>query len=182
MESNVDELLPLSRRLDWRFLLPDPSLNRVTYNGLESSLLHQALTRFSREIIQDSEDLSADLAVLVDPTLSNFKRRIHSVSSFYVELRRPSWQARFRQVTAPMNFLRAAAQAGFTADAYWHYPDFEAATRIIPLSVSSPLMHVIAKNRSDTKTRIKVAGMRWFLKIGLLARTVPCLSIIGYKA
>lgn len=180
MESNVDELLPLSRRLDWRFLLPDPTLNHVAYLGPSSSALLQALQRFSREMTRD-ESHTAELAVLVDPTLRDFVRCIGSASRFYIELRRPSLQARLAQFTVPTSFLRAAAQAGFTADAYWHYPDFEAATRIIPLSVAPPLLSVIAKNRRDTKTRIKTVGMGLFLKSGLLARTVPCLSIIGFK-
>lgn len=180
MESNVDELLPLSRRLDWRFLLPDPTLNQVAYVGPDTSNLLQALQRFSREIIRH-EDQPADLAVMVDPTLRDFLRCIRSTPRFYVELRRPSIQARLGQVTVPTSLLRAAGQAGFTADAYWHYPDFEAATRIIPLSIASPLLSVVAKNRHDTKTRVKTIGMGLFLKSGLLARTVPCLSIIGFK-
>jgi hypothetical protein len=152
----------------------------VTYVGPSSSTLLRALQRFSREINRD-ENQPADLAVLVDPTLRDFTRCIRLTSHFYIELHRPSLQARLRQVTAPTSFLRAASQAGFTADAYWHYPDFEAATRIIPLSVATPLLSVVAKNRRDTKTRIKTVGIGLFLESGLLARTVPCLSIIGFK-
>lgn len=180
MESNVDELLPLSRRLDWRFLLPDPMLSKVAYIGPGESHLLQALERLSREIIRDS-DQPTDITVLVDPTLSDFTRSIRVSSRFYIELRRPSLQKRLGQLAAPESFLRAAAKAGFTADAYWHYPDFEATTRIIPLSAATPLLSVVAKNRHDAKTRIKTAGMRLFLKSGLLAKTVPCLSIIGFK-
>ena len=180
MESNVDELLPLSRRLDWRFLLPDPTLNRFAFVGPEASTLLHALQRFSRERVERGQ--LADLVVLTDATLTDFRHHISSASAFYLELNRPTWPKRLRQAAAPTNYLRAAAKAGFRADAYWHYPDFEAATRIIPLSVASPLLNVIAKNRRDTKTRIKVAGMGWLLKSGLLARTVPTLSIIGFKA
>lgn len=180
MESSVDELLPLSRRLDWRFLLPDPTLNRVTFIGPQSSTLLHALQRFSLESVEPGQQ--TDLVVMTDPTLADFKRHINSASAFYLELNRPTWPKRLTQAAAPTSYLRAAAKAGFQADAYWHYPDFEAATRIIPLSVTSPLLNVIAKNRHDTKTRLKVAGMGWLLKSGMLARTVPCLSIIGYKA
>lgn len=180
MESNVDELLPLSRRLDWRFLLPDPTLGRVSYVGKESSPLFHALRRFSGEWVPAGQ--SVDLIVLTDANLSDFKKHIVSASAFYVELNRPTWPLRLRQASAPTSYLRAAAKAGFQADAYWHYPDFEAATRIIPFSAASPLLNVVAKNRRDKKTRIKVAGMEWLLKSGALARTVPCLSIIGFKA
>ena len=180
MESNVDELLPLSRRLDWRFLLPDPTLNRVTFSGPESSTLLVALQRFSRELAEQGQP--TDLLVMIDPTLADFMRHIGSAAAFYLELNRPTWQKRLRQAAAPTGYLRAAARAGFQADSYWHYPDFEAATRIIPLSVASPLLNVVAKNRHDAKTRLKVAGMGWLLKSGALARTVPCLSIIGFKS
>ena len=180
MESNVDELLPLSRRLDWRFLLPDPTLNRVAFIGPESSTLLHALRRFSREWVQAGQQ--TDLIVLTAPTLADFSRYIRSASSFYLELNRPTWPKRLGQVSMPGSFLRAASRAGFQAEAYWHYPDFEATTRIIPLAAASPLLNVVAKNRGDTKTRVKVAGMKWLLKSGVLARAVPCLSIIGFKA
>lgn len=180
MQSNVDELLPLSRRLDWRFLLPDPSLNRVIYIGPEASTLQKALRQFSREWVAVGQ--SADLVVLADVTLSDFKQHVSSASSFYVELYRPTWAKRLSQAGAPTSFLRAAAKAGFQAEAYWHYPDFENATRIIPLSVTAPLLNVVAKNRRDTKTRVKVTGMGLLLESGLLARTVPSLSIIGFRS
>lgn len=180
MESSADELLPMSRRLDWRFLLPDPTLNRVIYVGPESSTLRSALQRFSLDLITEA-DKAADRAVLVDPTLANFKHVLYLVDAFYVELHRCSWSIRLNQIMLPTAFTRAAHKAGFSVSTYWHYPDFEAATRIIPMSVASPLLNVITKNRHDMKTRIKALGMRWFLESGLLTRTIPCLGVVGFK-
>lgn len=42
-----DTLLQLSRRIDWRFLLPDPELGRVACFGASDELLVSALKRFS---------------------------------------------------------------------------------------------------------------------------------------
>jgi hypothetical protein len=49
--SRRDRELQLSRRLDWRFLLPDPHLGRVAYFGSGDGDLQKALTMFSESLI-----------------------------------------------------------------------------------------------------------------------------------
>jgi hypothetical protein len=178
---NPDELLPLSRRLDWRFLLPDPTLNRVLYLGPDETLLIESLQRFSRSVAQVA-GLQHDVAVLVNPSPRTFTKVLPTVGLFYIELSRPMWTHRVLHWAAPGIYLRIARKHGFQAQTYWQYPDFDAATRIIPLFELSPLLHVVSKDRRDLRTRMKMRGMAVLLKSGLLAHSVSCLSIVGYRA
>ncbi len=173
-----DELLPLSRRLDWRFLLPDPSLRRVYYRGPAGSLLFKALRRLSTEVVDDSASRN-DLAVLVNPSVREFKQALATSGSFYVELHRRTWPQRLLRRTTPKRYLRLAEACGFQAQAYWHYPSFDAANRMIPLAVAPPVLHVVAKEGRGLRARLKTFGMYLFFKSGLLVRTVSCLSIVG---
>ncbi len=61
-----DQDLQLARRIDWRFLLPEPYLRRVAYFGHEPAALPSALTHFSESLRINSvaESGSFDLVVL----------------------------------------------------------------------------------------------------------------------
>jgi len=66
---NGDQRLQSIRRLDWRFLLPDPSLRRVAYIGPQSDSLLPALRVFSeslRIIHPSPRDLPSDLQSFFD--------------------------------------------------------------------------------------------------------------------
>ena len=174
-------LLQLSRRLDWRFLLPDPTLRRVVYRGAEQDELARALQRFS-EAFSTEPMQGCDLVVLRGPSTGQFVQAItaHGVSAFYVELERFRWLERLRQWAAPGNLMRAARSHGFSACAYWHYPDFATANRILPLDDPTPLLNVLAKD-SGAKARLKQIGLTTLFTSGLLARALPCISVIGYR-
>jgi len=45
------DLMDLARRVDWRFLLPEPVLGRVAYAGPKNGLLADALRRFAEEMV-----------------------------------------------------------------------------------------------------------------------------------
>jgi hypothetical protein len=53
-----DQVLQISRRIDWRFLLPEPYLRRVAYLGPDNGTLSTALRHFcdSLEIISPSSE------------------------------------------------------------------------------------------------------------------------------
>ncbi len=82
------EALKMARRLDWRFLLPEPALRRVAYFGSGGDLLSEALRRFSEEFVPvrsgavatrgDRED--CDLAVVAS-------RRSEDLRAAYSRLR-----------------------------------------------------------------------------------------------
>lgn len=99
-----------------------------------------------------------------------------------MELDRPTWFARLRQRAAPSAYVRAARAQGFEARAYWHYPNFEMANRILPLSDPEPLQHVIAKGQDHLKARLKQCGAAALLNMGLLELLLPSVSVVGYRS
>jgi hypothetical protein len=179
MVVNVDDLLPLSRRLDWRFLLPDPTLDHIKYAGPPDSLLAEALGRFATS--ETNGGAPFGVVVMVNPSVRHFTGAIAEGQAFYAEFNRPRWLKLAWQWLQPRQCLRAARAAGFEADAYWHYPDFDSATRIIPLSSAGPLLNVVAKSGDGLKARARNAGIAMMIESGLLKTTVPCLSIAGAR-
>lgn len=179
MTAPDDDLLALARRLDWRFLLPDPALNRVAHAGAVDGELLRALRHFSRELTPDPRP-DCDLVVLVNPSMDTFRRAIGAAPAFYLELHRPRPLLRLAG-RPPGAFLGAAAAAGFLAAAYWHYPSFETANRILPLAPSAPLLHALAKGRTGVATRAMLRGAHMWRASGLLARSVPCVSVAGHR-
>jgi hypothetical protein len=182
MPDDSATLLQLSRRIDWRFLLPDPTLRRVVYPAEEPDELTRALAHFS-EAFSTKLDSGCDLVVLRGPSHNAFVQAItaNGVAAFYVELERRRWPERLRQWAAPGHLLRAARSRGFTACAYWHYPDFATANRILPLDNPAPLINVLAKH-GGAKARLQQIGLAALLTSGLLARALPCISVIGYRS
>lgn len=174
-------LLQLSRRVDWRFLLPDPTLGRVTYVGTLPRDLELALRQFSHQLIEDRSE-PADLVVMVNPSLEVFRTSILAAQRFYVELQRPTWLTCLKQWTLLDSCLKFAHRQGMEARAYWHYPSFEAANRLLPLSHAAPLMHVVGKGKTDRTTKLKQHGSALLLRSGVLARCVSSISIVGYRS
>ena len=74
-EYNRDFLLQKSRRLDWRFLMPNPDLERVAYLGPENDPLVEALLIFSRSLTRiESTQIpnvkkKFDLVVVKNPSI-----------------------------------------------------------------------------------------------------------------
>jgi aminoglycoside phosphotransferase len=126
-----DELLASARRLDWRFLLPDPELGRVVCVGDADDALVDALRRFSASLEVEpvvGPPGSFDVAVAVDPSaaqLAEAARLLRPGGWLYAELGR----ARRRRT------LRALAPLGFGGVAlHGHWPDIASATEIVPLA------------------------------------------------
>ncbi len=141
------------RRLDWRFLLPDPTLGRVAYIGPEQGALLEALRTFSDElIVLDASSLGAtdtpyDRVVCkgVSPAL------LASV----VVLLRPGG-AVYAEVSGrwvhPGAYRRAALRAGLIGvQAHWHWPNFASCTRMVPLDDAGAVSSAWLKGASGVK-------------------------------
>jgi hypothetical protein len=50
ISANLNSRLQISRRIDWRFLLPDPELRRVAYIGSNEGNLFKVLKQFSESL------------------------------------------------------------------------------------------------------------------------------------
>lgn len=196
-----DELLQLSRRLDWRFLLPEPRLQQVAYFGPAESTLVTALKTFSESLTMfpaspaarpaTSPRFAVVVAVAPSPAaLAEISEVLLPGGCLYVELgsifscRKPGAGASWRQaLSGPKEYTATLKRLGFEEImAYWHRPSFEAAVQIIPLRDPLALRFVLSRRGRDWKNRLISAFDRAALRSGALARWIECVSLVARKA
>ena len=190
-----DKELQLSRRLDWRFLLPNPSLRHLAYLGPKEGLLLQALHHFSEPFsIISWPDLpdyrpgihsGFDLAIIHSPRKVDLDG-VHSIlrdgGYLYWEIERTDswkrWRLRhFKDYVAPLSRL------GFDdIRVSWHRPDFDSCLEIIPLDDRDALRYVFTRHKGDWAGRIQVAGGKFLVETDLLSRVVTSISLVARKA
>lgn len=196
-----DSNLQISRRLDWRFLLPEPSLRRVAYCGPLQSSLAQALQHFSEELkvfaTPDSANLKIheaafDLLVMAEPEVAHLERVAHWLAPhghIYAEVQHAwDWRKQRRLQTMTRNtpaiaaWQIALAQLGFTEiRAYWHRPSFERAVQIIPMNDEAAMDFVFSRRSEDLMSQLKFATGRSLMKNAWLARWLQCVSVVARK-
>ena len=182
-----DHALQIVRRLDWRFLLPNPNLGHVAYIGPPSGTLPFALKQFSELLTMVSKADESRVGVKVDGShevvvlrsadvaaVDNVKPLLTSGGYLYWEVERASSLRHVRDYIAPIERL------GFDdIQVSWHRPDFESCLEIIPLRDPVALRFAFARSRGSVSKRVKFAAGRFLMTAGLLARVVPCFSIIA---
>ncbi len=187
-EPDADALLQASRRLDWRFLLPDPSLREVGYSGPARGTLLESLRLFSESlaILDGSANGAAryDVVVARAPARAALERAAAAVRPggfLYVEVERSFRPGKHRS-RGPANYVAVIARLGFDeVAAYWHWPSFEACAEIVALDARDALLLAFARRRSGAAARLKSAFGRALVRSGLLARVVPCFSVVGRR-
>lgn len=193
---DADTLLQASRRIDWRFLLPDPELGRVICLGSLPDSLLESLRLFSHslntlalEAAQDAPAAQADLVVVRQLTPDKLRlavRHLRPGGYLYAEMEgllspkrpRPPWkQAR---LATPPGCITAVAGAGFVdVVAYWHWPNFASCTRIIPLDDRGALQHAFVNGGRSAKARLQAVAGQGLLQSGLLVHIVPRFSVVA---
>ena len=189
------ELLQAARRVDWRFLLPDPDLGRTAYLGRPDEPLLDALARCAAELTSApaaerasrAADAPAlfDLVVLVDPRpaeLALAPSLLRPDGWLYAEHTRPL-ATRVRGAAAfPETAIRTLEALGFVeVQAHWHWPDFASCEEIVPLGDAAAIRHMLARRRVYG-ARTKVALARLLLFGGLFGAAVPHVSIVGRRS
>lgn len=199
----VEQLLQASRRLDWRFLLPNPALARVAYRGPKQGALFASLRLFAEELTVLPDAGSAaqpahyDVVVLCEPTprvLQQAAQLVQAGGALYVEVHGPLWPAKWRRrspltlfqqprLWQPADYVQALTQAGFAAaHAFWFWPDFDHCTKIIPLADPVVLPYVFAPSTQPrgAKGRLKAAYKQWLVQSGWLTIIQPSFGIVAY--
>ncbi|NUQ65494.1 MAG: hypothetical protein HUU20_23750 [Pirellulales bacterium] len=191
-------LLALSRRIDWRFLMPDPCLGEVLYLGPEESDLVEALEQFSASVtavdaLQTPAANTAryDRVVLTRPTYDTLRAAAEAIRPggyLYLEARtfhsgmgsrRRTGQPRLRFAA---DFTRAVGNLGFDcAESYWHWPSFRLCEEMVPLGDVGAMLHVFARRGKGPIARCKAAIGRMLVYVGLFSYLVPCFSVVARK-
>lgn len=201
-----DGVLQLCRRLDWRFLLPDPVLHHVALLGDDDPQLVQALRRTSRSLslldlgwrFTSGQEPRFDVVVLRSARLADAKRAAALVDTggcLYWEIernRRPhpwcAWSewlpfGSARRAPCIPKRLRAHLRAqGFTdVRIYWHRPDFQSAVEIVPLENPEILHYVLDGPAGRWQGKLKRGLGRLLRRLGILQAFVPTVSVIACR-
>jgi len=145
---------------------------------LESlSLFSAALTVIEATPIHDNQPAQFDVVVVKTPSDERVKQGAELVKPggyLYVE-------ARWRWERSPADYISAIRRLGFVeVEAYWHWPNFEACAEIVPLGDPVALALALGRRRGGA-ARLKPALGHALLRMGLLARLVPCFSLVARR-
>lgn len=181
-----ENLLTLSRRLDWRFVFSNPRLHHVVVAGKPDDELLNALQALSEHVsIWQGQSVElCDMLVMLNPSSSLCWHALEAINPvrFYIEFEGYNLTFRFRRMLALVWCVIAARYSGYgNIRSFWHWPDIANANRIIPLSQSEALLFVLAKGRSDFKTNLKMTGLRLLLRTGLLLLIIKSLGLSGER-
>lgn len=206
LELTPDMLLQASRRVDWRFLLPNPTLGRVAYVGPVDSEHAASLRLFCQTFIAIQPDWSPeayqqakesfDVVVVERPsskTLPTLATLVRPGGYIYLELYGSSWSAK-KQVKQrklrvkglnklrPNRFDKPLELAGFVnTTTHWHWPDFEGCTKIIPLGSQTAVHFALANEKKGVKARLQALFSEQLNQAGLLPQLVPCYSVLAQR-
>lgn len=189
-----DALLQLVRRVDWRFLLPTATLQRVLFVGPNDSLHQQAIRQVAQALdtvetaaccTHACADKNYDVVVLTTPPAGEMKYVSPCLAPggfLYCEIaRRPGMPLGWLRHT-PRSYARQAAALGFEEIRLcWHRPDFPACREMIPLDRPEVLAFVFSRWKAGWLGWLQsLAG--WLIwKTGLLNAVVPAFSLLARK-
>jgi len=181
-----EDLLTLSRRLDWRFVFANPRLQHVVVAGKPDDELLNALQALSDHVsIWQGQSVElCDMLVMLNPSSSLCWRALETINParFYIEFEGYNLTFRLRRMLASACCVIAARYRGYSnIRSFWYWPDIANANRIIPLSQSEALLFVLAKGRSDFRTNLKMTGLSLLLRTGLLALIIKSLGVAGER-
>jgi hypothetical protein len=188
---DADALLQASRRVDWRFLLPDPNLGQVAYLGPARGALIESLRLFSASLaVNEAADAQYDVVVAHNPSLDALRRAAGLVRPggfLYVETYGPLHRRRLRRGISrwprfAAEYVAAVERLGLAETvAHWHWPNFETCAEIVPLADPDAMLLALGRRRSGAGARLKSALGRALLWSGLFAQLAPCFSVVAHK-
>ena len=187
--------LQLCRRLDWRFLFSEVTLECVAYCGPAGDLL-EALNLFASRVtpfLPDSPAIGVtrgetfDVAVLVHPTavqVAAAHNALRSGGRLYLECRGPiarlGAERRWLTVEGLCEHLR---DLGFEeVEAYLPWPKSQHARGFLPLTDAAGAGGYFLRGRAGFAGRLKSAIGTQLLRLGLLPYLAPDVSIVARKA
>ena len=192
-KSQRDRQILTIRRLDWRFLLPDPRLENVAYIGAPAADLIAALEAFSSRLT-NLADVNSAAKRIAEPQFDVLvaSRAKQAEIEAAMPLLKPDgflyWEverskldgaAKFRSVFSYRKYLKKLKFDDIQI--YWHRPNFVACKEIIPLENPAALNFAFTKGHVGLKGRAKEFAGKWLKTSGFLSFSTPCFSFIGKK-
>jgi aminoglycoside phosphotransferase len=181
VRSAAAEASRLTRRLDWRFLLPDPHLRRVIHVGPPTSILARALEAFSESVVFADSEVGArgeiDLVVAEGATL----QQAEAVLPQLVPGGWLYWEPSAGQTMRPED-LKALERWGIPhVQAFWHCGGFENRRWIVPLDQPGGLAMFLKRRFADVPSNVlrRMAGL---LAHSRTLRRRLSISLIGCRA
>lgn len=173
------------RRVDWRFLLPDPTLGAVGYLGeADPSLLRALEIHASHVQVVDRRSMASvsgvgsfDRVVLRNPSDAEIRRAPQMLRDdgwLYCEMT----SGGFRRARTVIGALRTAGCESLKL--HWHYPNFVSCREIVPLD-DSDAMEFLLRRKSRWKPRmaghlVGIPGAAYVLR-----RLATSVSIVGSR-
>jgi len=182
-----DRDLQIARRLDWRYLLPDPRLCRLALIGRPQGALLEALQLFSEKLTvipssaQPTQPLAANCDVAVvcssEPgAVALASSALRTGGYLYWELGTTRWRFSLRSCHA------ALRKHGFDEiKVYWCRPTFEECLEMIPLSEPSALTFALSRRLGGTHRWLFQAAVRLLAGIVIPVGLVSCRSVVARK-
>lgn len=184
--------LHLWRRLDWRFLLPDPRLGTVVCCAQADEDLLAALQLIkpialrvmpTSQLGLDAEGW-ADVAVLISPSATDVRQAVHAIRPggwIYAEVSR-SVLSGGRGTHTLLGVRRAFRAAGLHDTVlHWHAPDFASRARIVPLDQPEIVRGTLLRYEHVRFGHLKSLLGRGALRIGLFPLSVAQGSVLGRR-
>lgn len=185
--SRRDRDLQIARRLDWRYLLPDPTLCRLALIGRPDGVLLEALQLFSEKVTvipssaQPVPPLPANCDVAVvcssEPAAVALASSALRIGGYlYWEPGATRWRFSLRSCHATLG------KHGFDEiQVYWCRPGFEDCLEMIPLSEPSALAFALSRRFGGTRRWLIQAVVRLLAGIAIPAGLVSCWSLVARK-
>jgi hypothetical protein len=175
-----DQRNQLLRRVDWRFLLPDPNPGRVAFSA--NGMLFRALSLVSGEVVPLGEALpeSCDLAVVSHPRTGSLRSAWESLApggAFYSE-----WYSPLS--AGPVKIKQQIVRAGFEdLSIYWSWPFPRLGPALFWLPLEAPAaLEYFQKTRPPSRS-FRQEVVRSFLRMAWrIGRNTRLLVPIGVTA
>ena len=179
--SAAEEASRLTRRLDWRFLLPEPHLRRVIHLGEPASTLARALGAFSESVEfadgQGVSDSDADLVVAEGATRDQLEAvlpRLASGGSLY-------WEWPSGGQAPGHEDLDWLAQRGVSqVRTFWHTPGFEDQRWIVPLDHPGGPAMLLKRRLPRMPAKFLQKSAELLSRFGMVRRRMA-ISLIGRR-
>jgi hypothetical protein len=186
-----DALLQASRRLDWRFLLPEPELGRVACVGVDDPDLVDSLRLFGREATvleagRPWEELAPhDVVVLRNPAGAELAAAVPLLRPggwMYVEVdgvggrRLPEGRRTARGYAGALRRLGLVEVQG-----HLHWPDFRSCGVIVPLGDALAVRLALARRRQNGSARLVARLAPLLAACNLLAVVAPSASVLARR-